>query len=244
MYQGPHEPQKLTDLQANKPKSEQPKDAPLKTKNRKASKLNNGLNDGLVTISSKAKKTDKILPQTTVIGSGEINKVAKNKASPFSGTSKTFNDRRTASLRKPPNPQKPETGKDDQSQEYKIYLTNVEKGLKTARLVAEIKKAIRQDNNEQTDKLLDQLSALKGGENGYVLNLRAYRFLLQKNYQAAEYSLNKVLEENKDDLEAGVNMAIVEIGTNRFQAARKRLLKLRSLYPENTRIAELIQRIR
>jgi tetratricopeptide repeat protein len=244
MYQGPPEPQKLTDLQANKFKSKQPEDAPLITENRRASKLNHDLNAGLVTTSKEAKKTGTILPQTPVIVSGEINEAAKNKASPFSGAGNTFNDRRTVSPREPPNPKKPETGKDDRSQEYKIYLTNVEKGLKTARLVAEITEAIRQDNNERTDKLLDQLSVLKGVGNGYVLNLRAYRFLLQKNYQAAAYPLNKVLEENKDDLEAGVNMAIVEIGTNRFQAARKRLLKLRSLYPENIRVTELIQKIR
>jgi len=244
MSQGSPEPQKSTDLHTNTSKSEQPKDAPLITENRRASKLNHGLNAGLVTTSKEAKKTDPILPQMPVIASGEINEAEKNKASPFSGASKTFNDRRTARPREPPIPKKLETRKDDQSQEYKIYLTNVEKGLKTSRLVAEITDAIRQNNKEQTDKLLDQLSALKGVENRYVLNLRAYWFLLQKDYQAAAYALNKVLEENKDDLEAGVNMAIVEIGTNRFQAARKRLLKLRSLYPENTRIAELIQKIR
>jgi hypothetical protein len=238
------EPQKLTDLQAKKSKSEQPEDAPLITENRGASKLNHGLNAGLVTISKEAKKTDTILPQMPVIVSGEMNEVAKNKASPFSGASNAFNDRRTAPPREPLIPKKLETGKDDKSQEYKIYLTNVEKGLNTARLVAEITEVIRQNNNEQTDKLLDQLSALKGVGNRYVLNLRAYRFLLQKDYQAAAYVLNKVLEENKDDLEAGFNMAIVEISTNQFQAARKRLLKLISLYPENIRIAELIQKIR
>ena len=244
MYKGPPEPQKLTDLHTNTSKSEQPEDAPLITENRRAGKLNNGLNAGLVIISKKAKKTDAILPKTPVIVSGEINETAKNKASPISGASKTFNDRRTVPPREPPIPKKLETRKDDQSQEYKNYLTNVEKGLKTARLVAEITDAIRQNNNEQTEELLDQLSGLKGVENRYVLNLRAYWLLLQKDYHAAAYPLNKVLEENKDDLEAGVNMAIVEIGTNRFQAARKRLLKLRSLYPENTRIAELIQKLR
>ena len=244
VHQGPPEPQKLTDLQKNTTKSEQPEDASLISENRKAGKLNHGLNAGLATISKEAEKTDTILPQTPVIVSREINEAAKNKASPFYSSSKTFHDRRTAPPRKPPIPKKPETRKDDQSQEYKIYLTNVAKGLETARLVAEIADAIRHNNNEQTGKLLDQLSGLKGVENRYVLNLRAYWFLLQKDYQAAAYALNKVLEENKDDLEAGVNMAIVEIGTNRFQAARKRLLKLRSLYPENARIAELIQKLR
>ena len=244
VHQCPTEPQKLTDSQTNTSKSEQPEDAPLISENRRAGKLNHGLNAGLVTISKEAEKTDTVKFRTPVIVSGEINKAVKNKASPFSGASKTFHDRRTAPQRKPPIPKKLETRKDDQSQEYKIYLTNVAKGLKIARLVAEITHAIRHNNNEQTDKLLDQLSGLKGVENRYVLNLRAYLFLLQKDYQAAAYALNKVLDENKDDLEAGVNMAIVEIGTNRLQAARKRLLKLRSLYPENARIAELIQKLR
>jgi hypothetical protein len=244
MHQGPSEPKELTDPHTNTSKSEQPEDAPLISENKRASKLNHGLHAGLVTISKEAKKTDTNLQHMPAILRKKTNKAANNKASPISGESKTSNDRGTTRPIESPIAQKPGIRKDDKSQEYKIYLTNVEKGLKTARLVSEIKEAIRQNNNKQTGMLLDQLSGLKGVENKYVLNLRAYWFLLQKDYQAAAYTLNMVLEENKDDLEAGVNMAIVEIGMNRFQTARKRLIKLRSLFPENTRIAELIQKLR
>ncbi|MBW2602193.1 MAG: tetratricopeptide repeat protein, partial [Deltaproteobacteria bacterium] len=52
-----------------------------------------------------------------------------------------------------------------------------------------------------------------------------------------------VLAQEQNDLEAGINMAIVEIKTHRLDKARKRLAKLREIYPANTIIEDIIQKM-
>jgi Flp pilus assembly protein TadD len=63
----------------------------------------------------------------------------------------------------------------------------------------------------------------------------------QRDYASAASLLTRVLEKEKDDLEAGINMAIVEIKTHRLDEARKRLAGLREIYQANTLIPELIR---
>ena len=55
--------------------------------------------------------------------------------------------------------------------------------------------------------------------------------------------LKKVLKRNENDLEAGINMAILEIKTNRIQQANKRLAGLQETYPEDVRIAEILNQL-
>ncbi len=52
--------------------------------------------------------------------------------------------------------------------------------------------------------------------------------------------LNKVLQNDAEDLEAGINMAVTEMKTNQLEAAQQRLAKLREVYPDNTLIPELL----
>jgi len=98
-------------------------------------------------------------------------------------------------------------------------------------------------NYRQTEDLLEQLAALKGSDNGYVLKLKAYWLMQQDNYQPAMTLLKKVLKRNENDLEAGINMAILEIKTNRIQQANKRLAGLQETYPEDVRIAEILNQL-
>jgi thioredoxin-like negative regulator of GroEL len=67
--------------------------------------------------------------------------------------------------------------------------------------------------------------------------------MLQERYMDAEPLLAKVLEREKDDLEAGINMAIVEINTNKIRAAQTRLSNLKTIYDTDTSIPELIRKI-
>ncbi|MBW1820704.1 MAG: tetratricopeptide repeat protein [Deltaproteobacteria bacterium] len=63
-------------------------------------------------------------------------------------------------------------------------------------------------------------------------------------YESAKKFLKKVLDKNERDVEAGINMAIVEIKTERFKQAEKRLKELRENYPENKAISELIEMLK
>jgi len=130
------------------------------------------------------------------------------------------------------------------TEEEIIHQANVDKSLKIARLVEKIQRSMGLVNDSYIQDLLDQLTLLKGEDDSYVLNLKAFRSLRQKNYETAAAYLEKVLEQNEVDFDAGINMAIVEINTNQLQAARKRLARLRKTYPDNMLIPEMIQKLR
>jgi len=126
----------------------------------------------------------------------------------------------------------------------RIHRANLERSLKISRLVDKIHKYIKAGNIGLTEKYLRELETLKGKDNTYVLNLRAFWCLTRQDYESATSFLKKVLDKNERDLEAGINMAIVEIKTKRFQQAEERLKGLREIYPENTAILELIEKLK
>ena len=125
-----------------------------------------------------------------------------------------------------------------------IHQANVEKSMKIARLVEKIQRSMGLVNDSYTKDLFDQLTLLKGEDDIYVLNLKAFWSLRQKDYDTTATYLKRVLEQNEVDLDAGINMAIVEINTNQLQAARNRLAKLRKIYPDNILIPKMIQKLK
>jgi hypothetical protein len=126
----------------------------------------------------------------------------------------------------------------------KIHLANVNKSAEIARLVARLHKSIDRADDAQAEDLLGQLTALKGEDNIYVMKLRAFLHIRNQDYESAALLLEKVLESDGMDLEAGINMAIIEIKTNRIQDARKRLAKLREIYSDNIFIPELMRKLK
>ncbi|MGD8258615.1 MAG: tetratricopeptide repeat protein [Desulfobacterales bacterium] len=117
---------------------------------------------------------------------------------------------------------------------------SVQRSLTISRLIGDLQTAIATGNAKRTDELFEQLVALKGNQNSYVLKLKAYWHLQQGEYQTAIMLLKNVLDRHPDDLEAGINMAILEIKTNRLSAADERLAKLREIHPDDTRITEIM----
>lgn len=126
----------------------------------------------------------------------------------------------------------------------KIFLDNAKKNAKIARLVGDIRLEMEHGSDEQIKKLFDELSTLKGQDNSYVLKLKAVWHINNKAFERAEDLLKIVLSKNEYDQEAGINMAIIEIKTQHIQKAYERLKNLREIYPENIRIAEIIQNMK
>ena len=126
----------------------------------------------------------------------------------------------------------------------RIHRANLERSLKISRLVDRIHKHIETGNISLTEKHLGELELLKGKENNFVLKLKAFSYLKRHDYESAEKLLKKVLNKSEKDLEATINMAIVEIKTKKFQQAEKRLKGLRETYPENTNILQLIEKLK
>jgi len=55
--------------------------------------------------------------------------------------------------------------------------------------------------------------------------------------------LSSFLQTHENDLEAGINMAIIEIKTRRFNEARTRLKRLRDIYQDNALIPGLMKKL-
>jgi predicted Zn-dependent protease len=132
----------------------------------------------------------------------------------------------------------------------KQHLANLEKLRRAAKkraniakLVTRLEGAILRMDAPEVKRLIRRLSAAKGEDNLYVLNLKAFWYLKQKRYVEAETLLKKILKLDQDHLEAGLNMAIVEVKTQRSDAALKRLKRLKALYPENPVLVEMIQKL-
>ncbi|MDY6792661.1 MAG: tetratricopeptide repeat protein [Thermodesulfobacteriota bacterium] len=126
----------------------------------------------------------------------------------------------------------------------RIHRTNLERSLKISRLVDRIHKHIKAGNISLTEKYLTELETLKGKDSTYVLKMRAFWALNRQDYTSATGFLKTALDKNEKDVEAGINMAIVEIKTKQFLKAENRLKKLRKIYPENTAISELVETLK
>ena len=123
-------------------------------------------------------------------------------------------------------------------------MANAEKNSKIARLVADIRWEMEHGSKEQIEKHFDELVTLKGQDNSFVLKLKSVWHIHNNEFERAEDLLKIVLSKNEHDQEAGINMAIIEIKTQQLQKAYERLKDLREIYPENIRIAEIIQNMK
>jgi predicted Zn-dependent protease len=120
----------------------------------------------------------------------------------------------------------------------------VGKQARITRLIARIHFSIDHGDNVRTLSLMNELANLKGSDNDYVLKLKAYWHMRNEKYGSAVTLLNEILARDANDLEAGINMAVAEMKTHQYQAARERLVNLRRVYPDNSLIQELLQRLR
>jgi len=119
------------------------------------------------------------------------------------------------------------------------------KSARIGRLVRQIEQALA-GSAEAGDPsvLLKKLARLKGENHPYVVKLRAYHNFQRGKVALAEADLHKVIAAQPDDLEAGINLALIEIHDQRYDSALVRLKALRQVYPENERIADLIKRLK
>jgi len=114
---------------------------------------------------------------------------------------------------------------------------------KISGLIMRLQGAISEGNDVKVLKLLPELETIKGADDPFVLKLKAFWRMKQGKYDRAADLLGRVLEENPYDLTAGLDMAIVEIKTDRLAKARNRLKVLRSRYPDNEQIPDLLRKI-
>lgn len=154
-------------------------------------------------------------------------------------------EKKTAVKIKTEKPEKPEAKEVLPVPEVeKIFVANAKKNAKIASLVSDIHWEMAHDNDTKIEKLLNELAILKGRDNSYFLKLKAVWYIHNKEFERARDLLKIVLTKNEHDQEAGINMAIIEINAKHIKKAYQRLEKLRTIYPENIRIVEILQNMK
>ena len=133
--------------------------------------------------------------------------------------------------------------KADKEDSEKIDFAKMEKSARICRLVATFREAILTKDNTRIETIINELALLKGERSDYVIKLKAFWRMKRGDYGPAYSLLNSLLQKNENDLEAGINMAVLEIKMNRLDQAGKRLERLRALYQDNALILSLLQKI-
>ncbi len=154
---------------------------------------------------------------------------------------------RSANQVVPPRGAAEQTAPDPESAGEQISQGAIKKRVEILKLVSQIEKSMGSDATAGPDghieTLIERLASIKGDDQAYILKMKAYVQLRNKAYGAAAGYLEKVLDQNADDVEAGINMAIIEIYSGQVAAARKRLGRLREIYPENVHITKIVAKL-
>ena len=125
-----------------------------------------------------------------------------------------------------------------------IRRANMRRSYDISRLVADIQRSMHDPDHSRTHQLLEQLAVVKGRNDPFVMKLQSYCYTRQGDIRRATAVLQEVLRRWPNDLEAGINMAILDIKAGRIRRADERLSRLREIYPEDTRIAELMEKLK
>ncbi|MBF0295731.1 MAG: tetratricopeptide repeat protein [Magnetococcales bacterium] len=114
------------------------------------------------------------------------------------------------------------------------------------RVVGDLRLAMGRGDAQQVEQMLVTLGQAKAGgeKDPFVLNMRAYWEISRGRYDQAAAILKQILERRPDDLEAGLNMAVVEMRTNRSTEAKARLFVLLQRYPGDSRPNEMLRYLR
>ncbi|MBF0144167.1 MAG: hypothetical protein HQL59_12005 [Magnetococcales bacterium] len=115
------------------------------------------------------------------------------------------------------------------------------KDAETQNLVTDLGVAISRGEREEVERLLARLEASRGADNIFAMKMKAFWLVQTNDLSQGEALLKVVLARKPDDLEAGVNMAIVEMRSGRESAAHQRVVRLLKRYPGDLRLRDLLK---
>jgi tetratricopeptide (TPR) repeat protein len=116
--------------------------------------------------------------------------------------------------------------------------------LTVTNIANQMRAAVQAGNVDQSNAFLAQLMKIKGENNPFVKKLEAYLHIRQGNLEKARAVLSSILATAPDDLETGLNMAVIDIRSGRHEQARQRLVRLLDQYPEEDQIIGYLRQLR
>jgi hypothetical protein len=127
-----------------------------------------------------------------------------------------------------------------QSMEEILVQIKIDKGRKVASLISNIEESIQKQDYKETEQLMQKLSDLTQKDNPYVLKIKSFFYIKVKKYPQAVEILQRILAKDQNDLEANINMAVIEIKNGKIEEAHLRLVNLAKIYPEDSTIQDLL----
>ncbi len=107
----------------------------------------------------------------------------------------------------------------------------------------ELSQAITRKDYASGQELLQELEQFLGPDSHYILNLKAYFYIQNKETEKAFATLSTILEDNKTELEAGLNMIVVLTQQGKIKQARNHVRFLLNYYPANPALLNFKQQL-
>jgi predicted Zn-dependent protease len=117
------------------------------------------------------------------------------------------------------------------------------KRLIIAEVSQRLQQAIARNDVGAVTAGFDQLHTLTPPDSTFSLKMQAFWSLKQGDNKKSRTLLGEVLKRNPSDVDAGLNMAVMEILANEPDQARRRLEELAVGNPDNPTIHSLLERV-
>ncbi|MFK5986504.1 MAG: tetratricopeptide repeat protein, partial [Pseudomonadota bacterium] len=199
-----------------------------------------------------ATKIIKSTPLTTMVNTATVNKTTDNKATVNEtklNKTKSVNKIELTKLTKQPKAKEVSKRITAQKTNTKIVLTKEKKPLQTnpfkdkktylikvKRLVQQAKYAMHNNNESQVTRVLNKIEILAGKSSMVLLRLKAYWALQQSRNNTAQSFYQNILDQQPEDLEAGLNMALLDVRIGRYKNAITRLKQMKKIYPDSIQV--------
>jgi Flp pilus assembly protein TadD len=106
-------------------------------------------------------------------------------------------------------------------------------------LVTQLKNTIQNENIPKTTELLQQLAQNAGKDSIVTLRMNGYWSLQQNLNQESRQFYQQLLMLQPNDLEANMNMALLDVRLGNMDDAKNRLNKMTVLYPDSNSVKQL-----
>ncbi|MBF0186811.1 MAG: tetratricopeptide repeat protein [Magnetococcales bacterium] len=113
--------------------------------------------------------------------------------------------------------------------------------LEVARGVQDLKLAMNNRDVEAVRSAFAELERIKGRDNLFLLKMRGFWHLKQRDIPRAGQFFAMAVKKKPDDLEAGFNLALIEMKTNRMEEARTRIRSLIRTHPGDKRLHNVMR---
>ncbi|MFT4746024.1 MAG: Flp pilus assembly protein TadD [Congregibacter sp.] len=105
-------------------------------------------------------------------------------------------------------------------------------------LVTQLKNTIQNENIPKTTELLQQLAQKAGKDSIVTLRMNGYWSLQQNLNQESRQFYQQLLMLQPNDLEANMNMALLDVRLGNMDNAKNRLNKMTVLYPDSNSVKQ------